>query len=228
MLWIIYALVSILHVAAIALEQQTLLYISKPLLMPILMCIIWTQTKLKTPLSKILFAGVFMGWLGDNFLMGSGVLFFSGGLVSFLIGHLMYIYLFSREVSDAKQTHYIMEKPYLILPFIAFWIYTICLIGTQENDLPKFPVYVYAFVICLMSIMAINRKYIQESKFYTLIIIGSILFIGSDFMIAINKFVEPFPNHRIYIMSTYTLAQGIIVYGCLKNNRISGKVILQF
>lgn len=224
MLWILYAAVSIFHVISIHLGKQDWLIYSKPLLMPILMLIIWTQSNFKTPLSKILFAGVFFGWLGDNFLMGSGVLFFSGGLISFLIGHLFYIYLFSREVSDARQTHYIMEKPYWILPFLAFWVYAICLIGAQENELPKLPVYIYAFIICLMSIMAINRKYIQETKFYTLIIIGSILFIGSDFMIAISKFIGPFPNHRIYIMSTYTLAQGLIVYGSLKNNRISGKV----
>lgn len=223
MLWILYALVSIFHVVSIALGKQDWLIYSKPLLMPLLMLQIIITTSLKTPLSKLFFAGVFFGWIGDLCLMGTTQWWFLGGLVSFLIGHLMYIYLFSREVSDEKKTHYIMEKPYWILPFVVFWIYAVYLIGSQDNDEPKFPVYIYALVIVIMSIMAINRKYIQPSKYYTLVIVGSILFIGSDFMIAIRKFVGDFEYSRVYIMSTYTLAQGLIVFGCLKNNRINGK-----
>lgn len=222
MLWILYAAVSIFHVLSIYLGKQDWLIYSKPLLMPILMLQIFLTTSIKTPLSKLLITGVFFGWIGDLCLMGTTQWWFLGGLISFLIGHLMYIYLYSREVSDERKTHFIMEKPYWILPFTAFWIYAVWLIGSQENEEPKFPVYIYALVIVIMSIMAINRKYVQPSKYYALVIVGSVLFIGSDFMIAVRKFVGDFEFSRVYIMSTYTLAQGLIVYGCLKNNSISG------
>lgn len=201
--------------------------------MPILMLIIFLETKCVTRLTKWLFAGVFGGWLGDIFLMDDVIhflhlenspffsthldIFFILGLVSFLVGHLLYIYVFAKEVSDKKSTHFIMEKPYIILPFIGFWIYVFMLIAPQESDIPKPAVYIYAFIICLMSIMAINRWHAVSRASWWIVFVGSLLFIVSDFSLSIKLFFGIFPMGNFIIKSSYLLAQGAIVYGCLMN-----------
>lgn len=222
MIWVLYILVSFAHLFFISQGNTEYVSWTKPLLMPMLLLIIWIETRLKTRLSTLLFAGVFLGWLGDVFLMGKGVPYFAAGLLAFLAGHLIYLYIFSKEVSLKRRTHYIMEKPFWILPFIGFWIYAIVLIAGQESMLPKPPVYVYALVILLMSIMAINRWYAVSKASWLIVLIGSLLFVISDFALALKIFLGNYEYSSLLIMSTYAAAQGLIVYGCLKNELIRG------
>ena len=51
-----------------------------------------------------------------------------------------------------------------------------------------------------------------------LVFIGAIIFVCSDSCIAINVFYKPFEFARIAIMSTYTIAQFLIIYGVIKAN----------
>lgn len=223
MIWLFYLIAGVFHIYSIYSGHTEWISWSKPLLMPVLLLIIWLQTRLQTRLSKVLFVGVFLGWLGDVLLMTHSVGFFAGGLTAFLLGHLAYIYIFSKEVSDKRQTHFIMEKPYWILPFVGFWIYAITLLSGKIINLPAFPVYMYAFVILLMSVMAINRWYAVPQKSWYIVLGGSLLFILSDFSLSIKLFVGNYPNSSLLIMTTYILAQGAIVYGCLENKTITGK-----
>lgn len=223
MIWALYILVCFVHLFFISQGNTEYVSWTKPLLMPVLLLIIWIETRLKTRLSTLLFTGVFSGWLGDVFLMGNGVSYFATGLAAFLAGHVMYLYIFSKEVSLKRQTHYIMEKPFWILPFTAFWIYAVLLISGQESTLPKFPVYAYALVILLMSIMAINRWYAVDKTSWMIVFIGSLLFVISDFALALKIFLGNYVYSSLLIMSTYVTAQGLIVYGCLKNELIRTK-----
>lgn len=223
MVWLIYLIIGVFHIYAIYSGHSEWVSWTKPLLMPVLLLIIWLQTKVQTKLSKVLFIGVFLGWLGDVLLMTHSVGFFAAGLTAFLLGHLSYIYIFSVEVSDKRQTHFIMEKPYWILPFIGFLVYAVILLSGKIINLPAFPVYLYAFVILLMSIMAINRWYAVSQKSFLIVLVGSLLFVLSDFSLAIKLFVGNYPNSSLLIMTTYILAQGAIVYGCLENKLVTGK-----
>ncbi|MCO5247911.1 MAG: lysoplasmalogenase [Chitinophagales bacterium] len=195
----------------------------KVLFMPILMFVIWQKNNLKTKPSKYLFAGVFLGWWGDIFLISNdNMILFLLGLIAFLIGHLFYIYLFSKEVSSMKRPHLIMNKPYLILPYLLFFIYSVNLFSVV-TQVPKLPIYLYAFVIILMSIMALNRWYAVKVNSWISVFLGSLFFILSDFLIAIHYFIHPFKNSSMAIMSTYLIAQLLIVYGVLKNDNIVTK-----
>lgn len=217
MIWLLYILLSIVHLSMIYLGKTEWLVISKPLLMPALIAVIIVQTKLKNSLIKWLLAGVFFGWLGDFFLMQQGQLFFGLGLFSFLIGHLIYIYVFANEVTSKRKTHYLLEKPYWILPYIAFWILSINLLSKYIEEFPVFPIYLYAFIIFLMSIFAINRWYVASKFSWIMVFLGSLLFIISDLALSVKVFIAPFDNSSLLIMCTYLAAQGLIVFGCLKN-----------
>ncbi len=220
MLWLIYFGILIFHLFAITSSETSWMMSSKPLLMPVLMAAIFFRTRFSSKLSKLLAAGVFFGWLGDIFLMFNGTGYFAAGLSAFLIGHIFYITLFSSEVSLSRHTHFVMEKPFLIVPFVAFWIYLITLFSGKTAPSPAFPIYLYGFVICLMSVFAFNRKYAVSLISWLAVITGSLLFIFSDLIIAYNKFIDIIPNDRLIVMSTYATAQFLIVWGSLKNQTI--------
>lgn len=217
MLWFVYIALVGFHIFSILQGNSTWIMISKPLLMPTLIGIVFLQTQLKSTLSKILSVGLLLGWLGDIFLMFNSTLLFGLGLLSFLLGHIVYMVLFSKEVSTRKQTHLLMESPHWILPFLVFWIFTITLFSGKTAPFPAFPIYLYAFVISLMSIYAINRWHAVDRSSWLLVLLGSLLFIFSDLSIGVAKFISNFSYDRTLIMSSYTAAQALIVAGVLKS-----------
>ena len=75
-----------------------------------------------------------------------------------------------------------------------------------------FPVVVYLLVIVAMGVMAalggVNHWFV---------VVGACLFIASDSIIAVNRFVASVPNASFLIMSTYYPAQLLITAGALRN-----------
>jgi uncharacterized membrane protein YhhN len=77
----------------------------------------------------------------------------------------------------------------------------------------KLPVILYAIIILTMLTAAINRIDKVNKISYYLVLSGAILFVISDSSIAIAKFSHPFKSSGIVIMSTYVVAQYLIVIG---------------
>lgn len=180
--------------------------------MPFLMLFLFFETKeQKTKLSKMVMFGLFFSFLGDVFLLkDKEEIFFLLGLGSFLICHIFYIIGFS-EGGFFKNFSFKKALPFLI--------YGIGLYVFMFPHLGKFAptVLVYALVISVMGIAAINRKASKNS--YLLILIGAIFFIFSDSIIAFDKFYQPFSLANFCIMSLYILAQISIVFGVIKQNK---------
>ena len=113
----------------------------------------------------------------------------------------------------------IWQQPWIVLLFLAF------LIGNSIfllPDLPsafKIPVLVYSTVITLMVLSCTNLYQVIPTPIFTILLIGVLLFMCSDTLIGLNQFKKeeitiPFP--RIAIMSTYILAQWLIVKGSIE------------
>ena len=93
-----FALVSLLNMMGVALENKNLIYLTKPLLMPLLAFWLAMETRNQPPrfLKKMVFAGLAFGTLGDILLLNGDLpLFFMLGLIAFLFNHLSYIGVFS-------------------------------------------------------------------------------------------------------------------------------------
>jgi len=63
--------------------------------------------------------------------------------------------------------------------------------------------------------MALNRKDRVNSRSYLLVFIGSVIFVLSDSMIALDKFYRDIPLAGFLIMLTYISAQYLIMRGLL-------------
>jgi len=113
--------------------------------------------------------------------------------------------------------HYFLYifKVLLILPFL---IYGIIIMWLLYPDLGKMalPVIIYASVLIFFSITALNRLGKVNKKSFLLVFSGALLFTFSNTIIAINKFTFQFLLADLLIMSLYTLAQFLIVEGCIK------------
>ncbi|HLO43500.1 MAG TPA: lysoplasmalogenase [Leadbetterella sp.] len=198
---ILYFLILAIEIYFSSTDQSGMVKLTKPLLMPILMFMAF-QMGLK---ARNLYLALFFSLLGDIFLMFGGEIYFMMGLGSFLIAHLFYIWLFKSDF----QFNWLRALPFLIITSSYFLFIKS---GIEQNLL--LPVAIYCLVITFMGIFAASRKTKQYS--YFIVLLGSILFIISDSLIAFNKFYAPLRLSSLWVMSTYGLAQFLIVLGWSK------------
>ena len=92
-------------------------------------------------------------------------------------------------------------------------IYYILLPGLE--GLMKPVILIYALSLMGMSMMALNRRGRVNPSSFRLVFFGSLLFLLSDSMIALNKFSMEIPLAGFWIMITYILAQYLIMRGLI-------------
>lgn len=190
-------------------------YISKPLITLSLFGLLLFQTGLRGRFSKRIGFGLLFGLAGDVFLLfDKNEVFFICGLVAFLIGHLLYAsafyldYKLNKTVYQKYTENAVMAYSFFVVIFVVgMWTY----LGNM-----KFPVIVYALVISLMGVMAVNRYGRVNSLSFKLTFYGSILFVISDTVLAINRFVHDFNFSGVIVIVTYMAAQYLITFGNLE------------
>jgi len=158
-----------------------------------------------------MFAALTFSWAGDialEFTSVNGNIFILG-LLFFLLAHIMYLIVFT---TTPGKNSILSNHIYLLIPVLFFGFGLISLLYKDLGEM-KIPVILYAFVILLMLTGAINRIEKVNRKSYWLILAGAILFVISDSAIAINKFSIPFKGSSVTIMTTYIIAQYLIIKG---------------
>lgn len=152
---------------------------------------------------------------GDVFLMSPD--YFIPGLVSFLIGHVLYIFAYRQHQSeDDVDSLRGLQRVRLSFPVILAGSGLVVILYPVLGDL-RIPVMIYAAVISVMVLVALFRYGRTSSESFWLVFSGAVCFMISDSVLAINKFLAPVDHAGIYIMSTYMGAQFLIVQGILKH-----------
>lgn len=205
----IYFTISILEIIFGITHFQMGVFLTKPLIMISVMVFYFLQTQNQRNFQdKWMLMAFFFSLLGDTFLMFSGEKYFMFGLGSFLITHLFYIFTFSRNWLKSN-----------ILARIFFVIFSIIMLFLLQHNISNsliIPIVIYMITITIMAISASERNANSES--YRMVLLGAILFLLSDSLIALDKFVVPIPFQTFLIMGTYVLAQYLIAVGFLKRN----------
>jgi uncharacterized membrane protein YhhN len=146
-----------------------------------------------------------------------GELYFIFGLVSFLISHILYIFLFSKQGNTTDYRKNIIFWIGFIL-IILYLKSMLTLLFPKLGDL-KIPVSIYALTISAMLLVALKGYFSWKKPANISILFGAMFFVTSDSILAINKFYEPLPYAAFLIMFTYLVAQFAIVIGILKLNK---------
>ena len=138
---------------------------------------------------------------GDVALSLDGERYFVQGLALFLIAHLWYVVALSQTM--AFQTASSIPLAFIIL----FALYLARKLNPHLGGL-RIPVFCYIAVIIAMGVTAC-----LHAPFSWLLVSGAIIFMLSDASIAIHKFLHPIPGRDFLVMSTYYIAQLLLVMG---------------
>jgi uncharacterized membrane protein YhhN len=198
-----YLILLFLEIIASQLESRFGVYLLKPLLMPTLAYFYFNSSKIKDRKIdlKYIFC-LFFCFLGDVFLMFDKPIFFILGLGSFLIGQLIYCLIFYKT-SSLKITKAVSFLIYGLLFYLVLY--------SHLDGVLKIAVLVYASAISAMWALSYNQIYFNKVLF-----IGASLFVFSDSIIALNKFLISVPFSGVLVMSTYGLGQLLICKGLLE------------
>jgi uncharacterized membrane protein YhhN len=197
------------HLFAIFFNWEICRFVTKPLLMALLIVYFLSVTHSNSPARISALAALFFSWLGDVFLMQQEPGFFIAGLSSFLLAQLVYSWIFLQaRKRQNKNGHWNLIILVITLAYVAIlyaWLYSYL-----PKDL-QLPVLLYALAIGWMLITAFHATAKPFAYPAVLLLSGAILFVLSDSMLAINQFIQPFPLAGVGIMLTYGLAQLFIV-----------------
>lgn len=177
-----------------------------------------TQRSADQTLSGTVILAIIFSWVGDVLLMQAGQQFFMFGLAAFLMAHLFYILAYRQHRrADSSEALQGLQRIRFAFPIILAGTGLVTVLYAHLGDL-RIPVLVYAGVITMMVIVALFRFGRTGSASFAMVFGGAILFMMSDSLIAINKFLEPLPYAHFWIMLTYISAQFLIIKGLLKHS----------
>jgi uncharacterized membrane protein YhhN len=197
---IAFLAVVVLHILGLLLSDK-IAFLSKPFLITTL--VIVYLVAVKKPNFWYVSALFFSFW-GDVLLLFKDQ-FFVYGLASFLLAHIMYIKITASYIKKVS-----LQKVVLVsLPFVVFLFSFLYLIIDNLGEM-KIPVIFYGVVISSFGVFSFLNYMQEKNTANSWLFLGTIIFIISDSLIALNKFHEPKEFYTISIMLTYIIAQYLI------------------
>lgn len=166
----------------------------------ILLFVVVFKTKPSSIRSILLCALVFSA-CGDLLLAFDQFIY---GVAAFLLAQISYAVLFKANWKSVK------TRLPLSLGLIVYVSIMAGLLLPKLGEL-QFPVSAYLAAITVMGLLAAQSKLPMCWA-----VLGALSFIVSDSFIAIDKFIQPIPLAGYWIMSTYYVAQIMLVTGLLK------------
>ena len=176
----------------------------------------------KEKFSKIILLALVFGCLGDIFLNIRNLFVF--GVASFLLGHLLYIFLFFSETGFKN----FKKNIFVFIGVCIVYLYA-------ENKVLLYfrpalikagvwgPLIVYTSIIATLNVSSAIYAYCYRNIYSILTYIGSLVFFISDVVLAQQLFMENKKHYQIIIMTTYILGQSLISLG-MANKKNSDKL----
>lgn len=188
-------------------NQNAPRFFTKTLLLPLLLLLYIFSARNPNhsnnePLNGLFVAGLIFSFFGDFFLLFSWG--FLPGLGSFLLAHFFYILCFTK----------LGIKKHLPILAAGLLVYVTGLIFSLFPYLKemKIPVIIYGVVIAAMLYFAVRTTNHN-------LILGAVLFVISDSILAFNLFVKETTVLSMIVMITYISAQWFLVKGLLSNSK---------
>lgn len=157
---------------------------------------------LESRYGKLVLAGLVLGALGDVFLLGHARQFFIGGLVSFLLGHVVYVVAFASLGLDASAAAATAVAMVVVLFFVGRWVF-------PHAPEMRAPIAAYMLVIGLMCVAAVGAG---GAGAPWMIPVGAIMFTASDIAVVRDRFVSREFINRAWGLPLYYAAQLLIAW----------------
>jgi len=207
----VFILVSLLDLIGVVFKIPSLVFIFKPLILLSLLTLYVVSVSKR---NKMYIAALIFSFFGDVFLLFSGELYFIVGLVSFLIAHILFIKIVLNRIQKSSTVNIIIS----IISFLVLLFVLLSFLYSSLNEL-LIPVIIYGITITTFGVVSMLDYLNTKSKKSLLMLIGAIVFITSDSILAINKFYNPDEFLAISVMVTYIVAQYLIYRSMILDNK---------
>ncbi|MEM7360996.1 MAG: lysoplasmalogenase [Pseudomonadota bacterium] len=194
--------------AIIAQHQQEAVFMAlKPLTTILIIILAWRvgSEQPREHVNIMLVALVFC-LLGDVFLLRED--YFVFGLSAFLVAHLLFAWIFTRLATVPS-----WSLPSL-LSMLALLAISIVYFRYLMPHLGELLIPVAAYILCIMFMcwQAIRVQLSWRNPGSMAVAIGALLFVFSDSIIALNKFLMPFELSGLVILSSYWAAITLLAF----------------
>ena len=145
-------------------------------------------------------AALLCGLAGDLWLLSARG--FIPGLLSFLLGHIFYIFAFERQAAGAAHSQVVLMVVATVST-LAFGYFAQHLVRARNR---KFilPIFFYIAATAILLLFALKNPLFSAAAS------GAILFALSDFLLAFNKFIRPTVYVQAAVSLTYYAAQWLL------------------
>jgi len=193
-------------------------YYTKPAVLLLLSIWFWTVS---APVGSALWfgLGLFFSLVGDIFMMFSQR-YFIYGMAAFLIAQVAYVIGFNCCLPPVSAYFW-----FLLSVHVCVWAVVAVVVVKNLSRNPShrkmvFPVVIYAAALGAMLFSAIWTLSRPDWTALAsgLAASGALLFSCSDLLLALDRFIHPFPHARLWVRVTYHLGQlalaaGAVLYG---------------
>lgn len=206
LLWFLPAAVALVDWYAVARDDRRTETWAKPLVMVSVMAVALVLGAADTDAGRWLLVALFFGLLGDIALLGETIPRFQAGVYAFLVGHLAYLVCFAT-----------LGLPRPTWAWVGLAALVVALVVTrgvvpathrEGGAAVSVPVAIYSLVIGAMLVCAWFTGEVWVA-------VGATVFVTSDTILSVNRFVRPVPHARLALMMTYQVGQALIVVGVL-------------
>ncbi len=215
---IAYSAVAIGCVVATSANSHWLEYVCKPAMMLILSSwFFFNSRRYGDRFTLMIQGGLFFSLIGDIALLFQHMdeFNFMIGLAAFLLAHLCYSIAFLRNISEVGGTDGLVLGSSIALLFALFAVYFSWELAPRLDEGLMIPVIAYVVAISCMGILAAFRYTRTFPRSFWMVLVGAVLFIVSDSLLATNRFLRPLSWGPTAVTITYALAQFMIAAGCL-------------
>ena len=202
----LYIVVSLLNVFAEGSGFTSVAFVTVVLAMPLLIALMLTTRMHRDRLTTLVVVALFFSWLGDwlGDLLVPHVVF---KIIFFFVGQIFYVMAFLpyRRAS-------LLHRPLLLAGYLVLIGALLAWIAPRSGILAP-AVVVYGLLIVTMAVLASGLNWLAA--------VGSMIFVVSDLSIAVTAFAIPgvIEESELLIMSTYLVAQLMIVLGVIQRQR---------
>ena len=214
----LYGLVTLGTMIGASTGWQWLVYTCKPLMMVVLSSwFFFKSRRVGDRFTLLVQVGLFFSLIGDVALMFQHLDEFNFliGLGSFLLAQLCYSIAFIQNVMEAGPSRGWPVSLLITVGLAGYGLLFIDRLLPSVDETIAIPVAIYAVTICAMGVAAafrLGRTYLRS---FILVMVGALLFITSDSLLATDRFLAPLSHADWSVILSYALAQVLIVTGAL-------------
>lgn len=233
----LFIIIAVMELYAEFVHHREMMFVLKPFLLPLLMLYyVLSVDGAWNKAHRLMIPALFFSWVGDvsllltpenatdTHIMGvaKNKYYFFGGVGGFLVSHLFFIAVYVQAKINWPASLFSRKKwPFMLIAlFVLAMLITVVprVYANPEKSIAAIPVVVYAFVLGSMAAVALSRYGFVSAAGFWSVFIGSLWFLISDSMIAINflAFEGAIPRAGFWIMLTFLIAEYLIADGILK------------